>query len=98
MDSTLPQYPTSATRKSQAAQTCRMACQEASIMLSANLPSRHCTNTFGVTVAMFSALTCCPVVLGQDQGQLSQPVYRVANEATAQPATQATQVPAVAPQ
>ena len=42
------------------------------------------------------AWTAYPV-RGQDQSQLSQPVYRVATDASAQPAAQAAQVPAGAP-
>lgn len=54
-----------------------------------------------IAVAVLSVFVCHSAAWSQEQGQLSQPVYRVATEAAAQPApqtAQAAQAPATQPQ
>ncbi|MEX0642409.1 MAG: DUF1571 domain-containing protein [Pirellulales bacterium] len=52
--------------------------------------------TVAICVA-FSTFAAWPAI-GQEQNQLSQPIYRVANETAAQPVAQSPQAPAAAPQ
>ena len=46
-----------------------------------------------IAIVTLSTFACCSRTWGQDQSQLSKPVYRVANDAAVQPAAQPTQVP-----
>jgi Protein of unknown function (DUF1571) len=66
-------------------------------MVSMITPTRRWTVTVCALVASLE-FAWCPTAHGQEQAQLSQPVYRVANESASQPAAQTTQAPAVAPQ
>jgi hypothetical protein len=49
------------------------------------------------TIATAVAFARCATTCAQEQSQLSQPVFRVANEAASQPAAQAAQVPVAVP-